>query len=292
MEARLENVWWESYKLRINLSRFNRGAKVVTQPKAHGGGLQKKDNLKENKGRIDNVFVENGKSFKNVLIKEGVNAKLKSPSATPADTLEEKQKSLVVCVQDDLLKKLQASFVGFLVDAKDVVKVNEGLVMEGYGWITATFMGGNMVLLSSKTSQSIKEAVEGNVTWWEGWFRSILEWSLDLFSDRRAVWLRCRGIPLHAWDEQLFRMIVDSFGSFIELDPSTVNRSKLDFARVKISSSKMEFIDKVINISVMEKEYQIWVVEEGDCEEVVSCRGRRCVGEWSSTASSSIRRNR
>jgi hypothetical protein len=81
-------------------------------------------------------------------------------------------------------------------------------------------------------------------------------------------------------------MIVDSFGSFIELDPSTVNRSKLDFARVKISSSKMEFIDKVINISVMEKEYQIWVVEEGDCEEVVSCRGRRCVGEWSSTASS------
>jgi RNA recognition motif-containing protein len=151
MEARLENVWWESYKLRINLSRFNRGAKVVTQPKAHGGGLQKKDNLKENKGRIDNVFVENGKSFKNVLIKEGVNAKLKSPSATPADTLEEKQKSLVVCVQDDLLKKLQASFVGFLVDAKDVVKVNEGLVMEGYGWNTATFMGGNMVLLSSKT---------------------------------------------------------------------------------------------------------------------------------------------
>jgi hypothetical protein len=73
------------------------------------------------------------------------------------------------------------------------------------------------------------------VTWWEGWFRSILEWSLDLFSDRRAVWLRCRGIPLHAWDEQLFRMIVDSFGSFIDLDPSTVNRSKLDFARVKIS---------------------------------------------------------
>ncbi|WJX93169.1 hypothetical protein P8452_74729 [Trifolium repens] len=192
----------------------------------------------------------------------------------------------MVCVQDNLLKKLQDSFVGFLVDEKDVVKVNEGLVMEGYGWITATFMGGNMVLLSSKTSQSIKEAVEAKLRWWEGWFRSILEWSPDLFSDRRSVWLRCRGIPLHAWDEQLFRMIADSFGSFIELDPSTANRSKLDFARVKISSSKMEFIDKVLNILVMEKEYQVWVVEEADGEEVVSCRGRRCVGAWQSTASS------
>jgi hypothetical protein len=104
--------------------------------------------------------------------------------------------------------------------------------------------------------------------------------------DRRTVWLRCRGVPLHAWDEPLFRSIADSFGSFIELDTSTANRSKLDIARVKISSSKMEFIDKVLNITVMEKKYQIWVVEEGDWEDELGDRGGRCVDEWASTASS------
>jgi hypothetical protein len=226
-------------------------------------------------------MVVKGRSFMNALTKEDPKGKVDS-----GDLLEVQTKSLEVVVNDDLLNQLQASFVGFLVEETDIVKVNEGLVMEGYNWITTVSMSGNMVLLSTTTSQSIKEAVAANVKWWEGWFRSILEWSPDLFLDRRAVWLMCRGVPLHAWDESLFRSIADRFGSFIELDPSTANRRKLDIARVKISSSKMESIDTVINIVVMGKTYQIWVVEEMERDVVVCDRGGRHVDEWAATASS------
>jgi hypothetical protein len=283
LESRLDNVWWESYKLRINLSRFNRGAKEASYPSIQSGG-EKTLNTMKGVGQHEVTLVEKGRSFKNALTMEGCKGNV--VSGVSGDILPVQSQCLEVRVNDDLLKQLQASFVGFLVEERDIVKVNEGLVMEGYNWITATSMGGNMVLLSTTTSQSIKEAVTANVKWWEGWFRSILEWSYDLFMDRREVWLRCRGVPLHAWDESLFRQIADRFGSFIEVDPYTANRSKLDIPRVKISLSKMESIDSVISILVMGKTYQVWVVEEGECEVVGCDRGGRHVGEWVLTASS------
>ncbi|KAK2442363.1 zinc finger CCCH domain-containing protein [Trifolium repens] len=241
LESRLDNVWWESYKLRINLSRFNRGAKEASYPSIQSGG-EKTLNTMKGVGQHEVTLVEKGRSFKNALTMEGCKGNV--VSGVSGDILPVQSQCLEVRVNDDLLKQLQASFVGFLVEERDIVKVNEGLVMEGYNWITATSMGGNM------------------------------------------VWLRCRGVPLHAWDESLFRQIADRFGSFIEVDPYTANRSKLDIPRVKISLSKMESIDSVISILVMGKTYQVWVVEEGECEVVGCDRGGRHVGEWVLTASS------
>jgi RNA recognition motif-containing protein len=141
LEGRLENVWWESYKLRINLSRFNRGVKSATNPKIQSGGVKAANTMKA-AGQHEAAFVEKGRSFKNALSKEGFTVNVAGPKDVPGDSLEVQQKSLAVSVNENLLEKLQASFVGFLVEEMDAVKVNEGLVMEGYGWITTTYMGG------------------------------------------------------------------------------------------------------------------------------------------------------
>jgi hypothetical protein len=192
LEGKMNDVWWESFKLRINLSRFNRGVKESNQsiPPRRVEELSNPNGCSKPYGA---TLVEQGRSFKNALSVEG---KKKSPvcrEQSKGELLEVQQENITVCVNDEWWNKLQASYVGFLVDENDAAKISEGLVMEGYEWITATFMGGNMMLLSSLTSQSIKEAVSSNRKWWEGSFRSILEWSSDLFMDRRSVWLRCRG---------------------------------------------------------------------------------------------------
>jgi hypothetical protein len=107
-----------------------------------------------------------------------------------------------------------------------------------------------------------------------------------MFFDMRVVWLRCRGVPLHAWEESLFSSVAEKFGTFIEVDGATANHTKLDVARVKISTSRMAFIDMEIMISVLDKKYRILVVEEPEREVVeVSCGVRRA-GEWVSTVSS------
>ncbi|WJX88677.1 hypothetical protein P8452_70739 [Trifolium repens] len=84
-------------------------------------------------------------------------------------------KVLVAKVDEERLKKLETSYVGFLLEEKDASKVSEGLILEGYDWVKATYMGGNMLLLSILSLRSVKDAVLANQKWWEGWFRSILE---------------------------------------------------------------------------------------------------------------------
>jgi hypothetical protein len=285
LEGRLGNVWWETFKLRINLSRFNRGVRETNHLKSQRGReALPKPYVGPNQS--DAALVEHGRSFKTALTKQKrLDSGVVLEEANKGVT-EVKLASIAVKVNEDLWKVLQSSFVGFLVEEKDAIKISEGLVMEGYDWITATSMGGNMMLLTSTTSQSLIEAVSSNNKWWEGWFRSILKWSPELYLDRRSVWLKCRGIPLHAWDEVTFRQLAERLGTFIELDTNTANRSKLDVARVKISTSRMTFIDEQLLISVLDKQFQISVVEEWGRDEIVSSRGGRYVGEWASTASS------
>ncbi|KAK2455003.1 zinc finger CCCH domain-containing protein [Trifolium repens] len=288
LEGRLGDVWWETYKLRINLSRFNRGVRETNHLKPQRGE-EVPPKPQAGSSQRDTASVEQGRSFKNALTmerKKDTRVGLEEPKREATKATEMQPTSIAVKVNEDLWKMFQTSFVGFLKEEKDVIKISEGLVMEGYDWITATFMGENMMLLTSTTSQSLIEAVSLNRKWWEGWFRSILEWSPELHLDRRSVWLRCRGVPLHAWDELTFRQLTDRLGTFIELDMNTANRTKLDVARVKISTSRMTFIDEQILISVLDKKFQISVAEEWGRDELVSLRGGRYVGEWASTASS------
>jgi hypothetical protein len=263
LEDRLGDVWWDSFKLRINLSRFNRGAKESSDSKVQRGeGVSthpKEPLFQQRAGGV--ARVAQGKSYRTALTQEVNEVRSTGTIAVHDKSQLVQPKVLVAKVDMEHLKKLETSYVGFLLEEKDASKVSEGLILEGYDWVKATYMGGNM-LLSILSLRSVKDAVLANQKWWEGWFRSILEWSLDMFFDRRVVWLRCRGVPLHAWDESLFSSVAKKFGMFIEVDGTTANHTKLDVARVKISTSRMAFIDMDIMISVLDKNYQIWVVEE------------------------------
>jgi hypothetical protein len=55
---------------------------------------------------------------------------------------------------------------------------------------------------------------------------------------------------------------------------------------VKISTSSMAFIDASINITVVDKTFQISVMEERERKETGECRGGQRVVDWASTASS------
>jgi hypothetical protein len=71
------------------------------------------------------------------------------------------------------------------------------------------------------------------------------------------------GIPIHVWDEHLFKKIGNVFGDFVDFDEETIARKRFDFARVKISTEKMGLIDDVVELMVVGACFSIWVVEEG-----------------------------
>jgi hypothetical protein len=65
-------------------------------------------------------------------------------------------------------------------------------------------------------------------------FERVVLWSPGLVSNQRAVWLRCYGVPVHACGVDLFRFLAFKFGQFIEIDDTTKEMRRCDFARVRI----------------------------------------------------------
>jgi hypothetical protein len=68
-------------------------------------------------------------------------------------------------------------------------------------------------------------------------------------------------IPLHAWNEEFFKLCVLDCGSFLCADSFTIDKVKLDYAIVLIATSAMEVIkgeaerqidDVLVKIKVME----------------------------------------
>lgn len=55
----------------------------------------------------------------------------------------------------------------------------------------------------------------------EKWFSELRPWSPGEISKQRYAWVRCQGMPLHAWGEAFFQKIVTLFGRYVMMDPRT-----------------------------------------------------------------------
>jgi hypothetical protein len=100
--------------------------------------------------------------------------------------------------------------------------------------------------------EEVKEMVE-TVGWWGSLFEKVVPWSPELVSNKRVAWLRCFGVPPHAWGADLFRSLAFKFGRFIEVDESTKDFKRCDFARVRILTSVETTIDSSMAVSVLGK---------------------------------------
>ncbi|PNY14140.1 hypothetical protein L195_g010814 [Trifolium pratense] len=140
--------------------------------------------------------------------------------------------------------------------------------------------------IRSEVVGEVKEVV-GTVGWWCTWFDKFEEWSPDLISNQRTTWLRCYGVPHHAWGEALFRASECKFGSFVDMDSSTKNMLRLDVARIKIVTDKFSTRDSSMVVFVLDKKFVIKVMEEGG--EAAMGDGWRCNGRcegWTERSSS------
>jgi len=45
----------------------------------------------------------------------------------------------------------------------------------------------------------------------------------------RGAWVRCYGVPLHAWDDIFFLELASSQGRLLKIDDITSNKERLDY---------------------------------------------------------------
>jgi hypothetical protein len=248
----ISNIWIDSFKLRINLSKFLKRTE-------HGEGKRVEPsaaNLNSSDGKT-----QQGKSFKSALFddeevrrKIGGSTKMTVPVVVPEIVWE-------VEVEEDRMMKLEGAYVGYLVEDRDIQTIQNNFRMDGYNGLNVTAMGHLMVLLWSDRVGEVKEVVE-TVGGWCSLFEKIVPWSPELVSNQRVAWLRCYGVPLHAWGVDLFRALAFKFGRFIEVDETTSNFKRCDVARVKILTAQKQTIDSSMAVKMLGTRFDIRVIEE------------------------------
>lgn len=83
-----------------------------------------------------------------------------------------------------------------------------------------------------------------------------------MFPFRKGAWVWLYGIPLHAWNENFFKLCVVDCGSFLGSDKCSLNRERFDFVRVLISTSSLEVVNVTDQIIVDGVMVDIKIIEE------------------------------
>lgn len=60
------------------------------------------------------------------------------------------------------------------------------------------------------------------------WFSEIRKWSQINVDKERVTWIRCFGIPCHAWNYSFFKFLEKMVGSLVSTDDNTMKMECMD----------------------------------------------------------------
>jgi hypothetical protein len=72
-----------------------------------------------------------------------------------------------------------------------------------------------------------------------------------MVAKKKRVWVKCRGVPLHVWEEKCFKMMGDFLGEFPDFDLATAERKRLDVVRLLIATENFAFINQKLRLKMM-----------------------------------------
>ncbi|GAU42410.1 hypothetical protein TSUD_324650 [Trifolium subterraneum] len=227
--------------------------------------------------RSEQNQVKKDKSFKNALTEVVMEDRRKEASCQGLTANFHLKPEVVweVEVDDEVLTKLEGAYVGYLADGKEAISIQNRFRMGGFQSLKICALGYRMILLWSDKVGEVKEVIE-SVGWWCSLFEKVVPWSPTLVSNQRVTWLRCYGVPVHAWGLDLFRALAFKFGRFIEVDEQAKQMKRLDTARIKILTGVSKLIDSSMAVKVQGRRFDIRVVEDmGGWPDGGSLCGRR-----------------
>ncbi|KAH7857029.1 hypothetical protein Vadar_008229 [Vaccinium darrowii] len=131
-------------------------------------------------------------------------------------------------------------------------------------------MGGLFMIITFKSKRDRNKALGNNDI--KGWFNSLKHWNGEGASSSRLIWLKCRGMPLNAWDLKSFRRISEIWGKFITIDHETLMEESFDVGRLLMVTECSTKIDQWINIIVKGRNYRVHVWEE-ECNDPFDVKG-------------------
>lgn len=255
MVVRLDNIFVRGVKIHVNLPRFNRVPDLNSKHKKEVVHTHK-----EIMRKVPEAIP------KKVWIKKKVSDTKHDGSEAKEDKEKHdvsKDRIIPYEVDDEISKQCANAMVGEVLCPGKSYFIQDEFIRQGVFSIKATPMGANLVLLEGvKGEEDFMGFVDEAKDWLFQWFRWIRPWNPKDIDKERVAWIRCFGIPIHAWSADFFSKLIEHVGMYLYSDDNTEKRKAFDVARFLIRTNSIESLNQVVTVIIKDVSYSIKIVED------------------------------
>lgn len=287
LAIKLDNILIGSSKIHVNIPRFRRdwneknvrSTKVrsiplksqAAIPKGLNGWKRKMDPKAVNawKKKEDGI---NGR-VEQIQQRRTWQPKVQNNPLPPKIVYHRKIDLSEICynVDEEKMLKFNKMYVGVVKIPGSSYSIQEWLNVNGVFSIRVTPLGANKVLLEELVEGTIQELIDESEEWLREKLDVVRRWSPGESDAERIVWLRCHGIPVHAWNEEFFASLARKYGVLVGVDDATRRMSSLDVARICIRTRIFDVFNMVVVANINESLFNIKMVEEWCGPQKCSC---------------------
>jgi len=134
----------------------------------------------------------------------------------------------------------------------------------GFANLALIPLGANHVFLKTLDDGDVGKLFSDAAEFFDSFFSKPIPWTKEMVIRERGAWVRIYGVPLHAWNLDSFKLCVLDCGRLLTVDDCTLDRDRLDYARVLVSSSSLEIINKEACVMIDGVLFDILLREEWD----------------------------
>ncbi|XP_045831171.1 uncharacterized protein LOC123922499 [Trifolium pratense] len=164
--------------------------------------------------------------------------------------------------KSDDVKWARNCVVATVINGEAISVVQNRILDAGFKDLVLIPMGADRVFVRSMEDVDAMTTLNNAKEFFQLVFSIWTRWDKEELSYRRGAWVRLYGIPIHAWNEQFFKLCVLYCGSFLRTDNDYVEKGRLDFARVLIATPDLDIIKRSESVLVNGTPVVIKIVEE------------------------------
>lgn len=256
---KLDNIIIGSQKLFVNLPKFQKGIwRTKEKPLQRSTSQKEYQVVGRNKG-----FTMHDVSYAQAT-REGEKGR-NNERTTPKHKVIPGQHDfahLTFNVAESTIQKMNKAFVGQVVESGMSYALQEQLNKQGFFGVKATPLGANLVLLEAEDDEAIPNLINDAKDWVGDWLDEIRSWCPREIDNERVVWLRCFGVPVHAWNDNFFSYLVSGIGSFVCVDDITARKECLDVARILVKTKVHDLVSRIVKVEINGDIFSIKMTEE------------------------------
>ena len=132
----------------------------------------------------------------------------------------------------------------------------------GFVNLVIILMGVDKVFLRSLDDVDVSTTLSEANDFFNNFFSQPVRWNKDTLVRERGAWVRIYGVPLHAWNYDIFKLCVYDCGRLLKIDDITLDREHFGYARVLVATSSLEIIKSEANILVDGVLFEFKIIEE------------------------------